>query len=454
MNTGRPLARALYGGWKLFTVRSVSRSDFVTTAELFALLVALDLLLTFAFSFAVVGLKGEVNPYELPRLLMFVPLVLALALLARRHDEGHDLLLLPVALAAATIPFTVVSSGLYLLAQHGWLPFLEIYWSYFDYLAIAWSAVVIIVAVWRLVGGAPLAKGATALAGVVLLVLPAMWLPQGLVWTPQYDESAAYARTGFYTLGEEKAFYAQHDALDRELSALEPERRGIPDVYVVAAGLYAGEDVFMKEIKMVTGVLGERFDARGRTVTLINNAKTLHEHPVASLTSVTEALRHVGELMNTDEDVLVLYLSSHGSEKHELAVDFRPMRFVPINPPALKSALDESGIRWKVIVISACYSGGFIEALKDEHTIVITASGADRQSFGCGAASEATYLAQALFGVALKNTYSFEAAFERARGLIEQWEREKGYAPSEPQLYAGAQIRAKLAELERRLAKP
>ena len=32
---------------------------------------------------------------------------------------------------------------------------------------------------------------------------------------------------------------------------------------------------------------------------------------------------------------------------------------------ARASALDESGIRWRVIIISACYAGGFVEPLRD-----------------------------------------------------------------------------------------
>jgi hypothetical protein len=105
-----------------------------------------------------------------------------------------------------------------------------------------------------------------------------------------------------------------------------------------------------------------------------------------------------------------------------------------------------------VLVISACYSGGFIDALKDEHTLVITASSADRTSFGCGDTSEATYLAQALFGQALRNTYSFESAFDEAQKTIAQWEREKGYTASQPQIHVGSQIRAKLGQIERRLS--
>jgi hypothetical protein len=444
-------ARAIVSGWRLFTLRRVTRESLGATPEVFAALVATDVVLTFAFSFAIVGARGEFNLYEFQRLLVFVPAALLVGLLARRFDARREVLVLPTAFAAATLPFTILSSGLYLMARQGWLPFLELYWAYFDDCMLGWSVIVIVTAVWRLSPPGVSARTSIAAFALVMLVAPAVWAPQGFLWAPRYDESAAGSAATFHSLAEEKAFYAQHDALERELAALEPERPGTADLYVLAAALYAGEDVFMKETRMITALLAERFDASGRTVTLVNNAKTLHAHPVASRTSLTRALQHLGETMNPEEDVLFLYLTSHGSEKHELAVDFRPIRFDPIDPPALKATLEESGIRWRVVVVSACYSGGFVDALKNDATLVITASSADRQSFGCGSGSDATYLAQALFAEALKRTHSFEAAFGQAKQLIEQWESEKGFTASQPQMHVGPAIRSKLAEIERRL---
>jgi len=448
---GRALARSLRGGWRLFTLRRAPPSDFAPSAELFALLVVIDLVFLFLFAVAAVGFAGDLNPIEIPRALVFVPLALALGMAARRIDPGTETLRLPVALAGAGLLFTVTTSALYLLAQRQWLPFAETYWSVFDYFSMGWSAVVVVVAALSLTSGRLWPRLALGTAGVVLLVLPALWLPAGLLWMPRYDESSGYATASFHSLAAESSFYAQHSALERELSSLQPERPGIPDIYLVAAGLYAGEDVFMKEVHMITQLFRERFDADGRIVTLVNNPRTIDQHPIASLTSLHETLAHVGSTMSVDEDVLVLYVSSHGSDKHELVVDFRPIRFSPITPQSLKSALDDSGIRWKVVVISACYSGGFIEALKDERTMVITASSADRQSFGCGAMSDATYLAQALFGGAMRETHSFEKGFETARASIEKWEKEKNFTASQPQVFAGTQIRVKLDEVQRRL---
>jgi len=449
---GAALARALRGGWRLFTLRRADPRDFEPSPELFALLVALDIALLFVFAFALVGFHGELNLYELPRAFMFVPLVLALGLTATRVDAGAALLRLPVALAATGLYFTVLTSGMYLLAQWQWLPFTEAYWSYFDYLSMAWSGAVVVLAAITLVSGGALARACLAVAGIVVLVLPSLWLPLGLIWVPRYDDRASYATGSFHSLAAESSFYAQHGALDRALADIQPSRPGVADIYLVAAALYAGEDVFMKEVRALAALFRDRFDAEGRTVMLVNNPKTIDEFPVASVTSLRETLLQVAGAMNADEDVLVLYLTSHGSENHELAVDFRPLRLAPVTPEVVKAALDEAGIKWRVIIVSACYSGGFIEPLKDEHTLVITAAAADRKSFGCGYASDATYLARALFGQALRETWSFERAFEKARAAIETWEREKNYEPSHPQMYVGTRIRDKLADVERRLA--
>lgn len=443
--------RALRGGFRLFTLRRGDRADFAPAPELFALLVALDIVLLFAFAVAAIGPEGDINGSEFPRALMFVPLVLVLGMIASRLDRESELLTLPVALASAGLYFTLLSSGLYLLAQLQLLPFTETYWAFFDYVAVSWSAVVVVLSVTTLISGALWARGLLAAAGIVLLVLPALWLPLGLMWMPRYDDRTAYASGTFHSLAAESSFYAQHGALERELAALQPERPGIPDIYLVAAGLYAGEDVFMKEVAMIASLFRERFDADGRIVRLVNNPKTIKEYPVASITSIREALAQVGAAMNVDEDLLVLYVTSHGSESHELSVDFRPLRFDPITPKSLKTALDDSGVRWKIVVVSACYSGGFVEPLKDERTMIVTASSADRQSFGCGTASDATYLAKAFFGEALRKTFSFEAAADSARETIELWERERDQKASQPQIFVGAEIRPKLTEIERRL---
>jgi hypothetical protein len=314
----------------------------------------------------------------------------------------------------------------------------------------AWWATALSVALFRLVRASALIRLRAVAYGLLVLVAPAYWIPAGPLWSRAYDAgSDAEASLG---LVSESAFYAQQRLLAQALDALEPGRAGTEDVYVLTAALYASEDVFMKEVGVIADLLEERFDGHGRTVRLVNNPATLETLPIATMTSIRRALAAIGSRMNADEDVLVLYLTSHGSERHRLSVDLWPLELDPVDPAGLRKALDDAGIRWRVIVVSACYSGGYVEPLRDARTLVITASAARRQSFGCGSESDFTYLAKALFDEELRSSLSFEEAFARARETIAAREREQGFEPSEPQIDVGTAIREKLRSLEARLA--
>jgi hypothetical protein len=446
----------LRAGLRLSLLRRARREEFAASADAFAWLVVLNLMALFVLGFMSVGIEGEFNFEELPRALMFVPLTLAFGLLVERASRVQGtMLVLSTALVAAGTVLTVAIGllGLVLQYQDMFLPS-QSHWDVLLYGGITWWYVVVVAAVCRVAPSTPRNNLIYTLAGVALLVAPAWWYPQSQLWIPAYDQTAGRRDTGPAALAEEQAFYAQHELLRQALDALVPGRPGVADLYVLAAGLDAGEDVFMKEVLAIVDLFRTEFDAEGRVLALINNPKTVEQHPVASLTSLMAALQQMGALMNIEEDVLVLYVSSHGSEQHRLSVEFRPLRLTPIDPPALKQALDESGIKWKIVVVSACYSGGFIDPLKDENTMIITASSANRQSFGCGNESDSTYLARALFDEALRKTRSFEAAFQVARDSIARRERAGGFSPSEPQIFVGAAMREKLKQVERRFQAP
>ena len=152
-----------------------------------------------------------------------------------------------------------------------------------------------------------------------------------------------------------------------------------------------------------------------------------------------------------DQDVVMVYLTSHGGRDHKLAVEFPPLQLEALAPATLKEMLDGAGIKWRIIVVSACYSGGFIEPLKDDYTLIMTASAADRTSFGCGSESEATYFGDALFQHALRFEDSFVKAFEQAKQRIAERERTEKRESSNPQLFVGDKMAAKLPRLEAEL---
>ena len=143
--------------------------------------------------------------------------------------------------------------------------------------------------------------------------------------------------------------------------------------------------------------------------------------------------------MNADEDVLFLFITAHGDRDHRLSAVQPPLELAPLTPTALARMLHDAGIKWRVIVVSACYSGGFIEPLRDDNTIVITASAPDRTSFGCEAGRDFTYFGEAYFRDALARTRSFTAGVrDRARRSSASARRRRSLEPSLPQMWVGA----------------
>jgi hypothetical protein len=242
----------------------------------------------------------------------------------------------------------------------------------------------------------------------------------------------------------EQVMYAQAKRMDEAIAKLTPRTPGRVNLYLVAFAGDGNENVFRNEVEYVERQFSERFDAGGHTLVLVNNPATLTQRPLASLSNLETAIDAVSEKMKVDEDVLLLFITSHGSAEHELAVDLDPLPLDAIAPDDLADLLAGSNIRNKVIVLSACYSGGFIEALKGPSTMIITAARADRPSFGCGTKSDITDFGRAFFVNGLNHNDNFDPAFGEARKLIDEWETSAGGEHSDPQISRTPQIEAQL----------
>jgi len=437
------------GGLRLAVFMRVREEDLRASWSQLVALIALDLAVTLAGDVATVGLNGQFSSYNLPGVLFYVPLAIiaawVLCALARRPQQVLPLVIAMYALAIAISVVYVLCQNLVLRgfpAVSRSIPYVTYYGLH------AWIALAIAVAAVRLLG-MRLAMGVPALLVAALVIgLPMTTIYRGSLWTARYD-GKAYGR--YQALADEDAFYRQPKLLERELAGLKPGRKGVIDLYFVGVAGYASQDVFMKEVNAVDKLFRERFDAGGHSVRLINNAKTVADTPIASVTALKATLSRLADVMDRDEDILFLFLTSHGSEDHHFSLDFWPLRFKPLDPKTLRQLLDESGIKRRVVVVSACYSGGFAESLKEENTLVITASAPDRNSFGCSNEADFTYFGKAYFDEALRETYSFVEAFEKAKPLIAEREKKQDYSGSEPQIFVGKAIVRPLAQLERRL---
>lgn len=326
----------------------------------------------------------------------------------------------------------------------------------------AWRALLAMagfVALFRAIGflssASPAPRRLMASLGLVL-VLAAPWYWQQHVWfwyAPEAAQSPALAdaptaekaphrAAGF---DPEAVLYGQPQLLQRAIESVRAQTPGKIDLFTIGFAGDGGQKVFRNEVEYFGQLMSRRFDAAGRTLSLINSADTVDSVPLATLTNLRAALAGVAARMDTREDVLVLFLTSHGSEDHQLLVDLDPLPLRQIQPRDLRAALDDAGIHWRVIVVSACYSGGFVDALRDPDTLVITAARADRTSFGCGNDSKITWFGKSFLGVALNQTNDFERGFELASRQIREWELAQGETASVPQIAGGWAIRKQLA---------
>jgi hypothetical protein len=241
----------------------------------------------------------------------------------------------------------------------------------------------------------------------------------------------------------EQVLYAQPRMMRQALAELGPRIPGTPNLYLLTFAGDGGEDVFRNEAEYAAQLFAQRFGASTHSLVLENNPATLTTRPLASWSNLEMALDGLGKAMQPD-DILLLYITSHGSEDHELLVDMDPLPLDQIGATDLAGILALHPFKWKVVVINACYSGGFLPPLRGPGTMVLTAARSDRSSFGCGSDSDITYFGKAWLVDALNHTDNFVDAFEQARSDIATWEKQGKLTPSEPQIDIGSGIAAQL----------
>jgi len=231
----------------------------------------------------------------------------------------------------------------------------------------------------------------------------------------------------------ELGLLAQGRLLEDALSNV-PASTPAVELYTLTLGGDGKQSVFLRESDYVANMLTSRFGAFGQ-IRLVNHRDHLVDRPMATRENMRRAAVTLAE-RSGPEDLIFIYLTSHGTSDHELVLEQPRMELSDLPADELAAVLAPLKNRDKVIVISACYSGGFIPALKDERTLIMTASRADRVSFGCSEEANFTYFGDALFAQALNQTDDLEQAFKLARATVAERELADGFEASEPQIWA------------------
>lgn len=444
------LWRNLAAGLRVASFRRVHRLDFrISAAELVGVAI-IAMLCVSLVDLAVAQGAARFNPAGIAGQARDLAILLAIcwAVAALLRAPGVTLTLPVVFLASGWFPdvvFAIVVETLERALSGGarWL-LTPLWWIFIAWsLAVAWRAVGIALQGERRLGHVARIAAVAAVFGGTLAV--SLVYPSARLWDEARDEASLDAEAAKLPRVEsEEVLAVQPRILYEALTGLGEREPGTQNTYFVGFAGDAKQDVFRNDMEAAQDVVDDRLNTEGRSIVLINNPRTVLDTPLATLTNLRAALSTVGRLIDPDEDLVVVYLSSHGTADHELYVNFPPLELQQLTPTALARMLQESGIKWKVVIVSACYSGGYVEPLKDANTMVITSSRSDRTSFGCENGSEYTYFGQAYFQEALKGTDSLLGAFDLARAAIARREKAEGLTPSEPQIVVGDEIRRKL----------
>ena len=274
---------------------------------------------------------------------------------------------------------------------------------------------------------------------------------------PRYvnlDEDSLYAEEAALIeptveFDPEAVMYAQRNLVETALGKLQPSRKGTVELFVLAVAGDGGENTFLNEAVYTQALFERRFGAVKHTQILVNHPRTTTHYPLASLTNLRATLKGMAQKMDLDEDILFLFLTSHGSPTHEFALRLAPLALNQITPATLARALAQAGIRRRVVLVSACYSGGYLDALSGPQTVVMTSARSDRTSFGCGGDFETSYFGRAYLLEALNQHKDLLKAFQSAEKSVSEREITEGQLASFPQVRVGEQSLAMLAQWKR-----
>jgi Peptidase C13 family len=429
---------------RLWTLRKLRGSLPALSDWLFALGITGVFTLWFVLNWSAHEPEAEFFPYGVPNVAWYALLGFALAWVVSRRSypavEFRAALFALVALA----PVVILASALVdqVVPEK---------WSTVANLLIAGYAIAYLARGAQAVGGgrpqipvgaaALLFIGATSWFNAQYELSPSLWLST-TADEERGDIDSTWERS-------EALLFDQPSRIDAMVTRIEPATAADkPQVYFVGFAGVGEQRVFAEEIKLAAYNVGQRYGSSGRSILLLNDRRDLDKAPLATVSGLRRALKGIASRMNPERDVLFLALSSHGSDDPELSVSNGMLPLQQLNGATLASALRDSGIKHKVIVISACHAGAFIEPLKDENTVILTAAAADRTSFGCSDDRDLTYFGEAFYRDALPSTKSLREAFTQAARNIEVREHDEDMKPSKPQAFYGSATGGMLSEIE------
>jgi hypothetical protein len=274
------------------------------------------------------------------------------------------------------------------------------------------------------------------IVAALLLATPLAAKPAKPLTAAQKAEAAMVKR--FEPLEIEDALVDQHARIDAAVAALPPHRGGA-EMPVLAIGGEGYQAIFDREARRAASVLAKR--GGGPALVMSNTPEQVEHGLLASRRTVPLALAALGHRARPG-DTLIVYITSHGGEDASVSMEAPFIEFAPMTAANLANALDTAGFKRRIIILSACFAGSWIDRLASPTTIVVAAAAADRTSFGCDDSRQFTVFGEAMLGALAAPGLSLATAFDRAKKRITATEKAEGAEPSLPETRVGAAMQA------------
>ena len=131
---------------------------------------------------------------------------------------------------------------------------------------------------------------------------------------PPVQQDPFGGRFGSWQIAQQPQQAAQlAQLMGTALTNLQPQRPGHEDVYLITASLW-DEPVFQNEATQAEHILRQHLGAEGRSILLTaGDGSGDRQYPAANPDDLAAAIGHVGGMINPAEDLVVIFITTHGS---------------------------------------------------------------------------------------------------------------------------------------------
>jgi hypothetical protein len=166
-----------------------------------------------------------------------------------------------------------------------------------------------------------------------------------------------------------------------------------------------------------------------------NTARQAEQGVLAGPPTVKRMIEAIGKRARPG-DTIILYLTSHGSRDATIEMAAPFLEFAALSAADVARWLDGAGLRRRIVIVSACYAGSWVDPLRNPTTIVMAAAAPDRTSFGCDDSRQYTLFGESVLAE-LARPVPLATAFAAAQKRIAAREVVEGATPSLPRAWVG-----------------